>query len=121
MTLVPTIDLSTWDDGDRAKPASAVDDALTHVGFLQVTGHGIPQATLDAMREATAAFFALPVEEKLRSAPADRASDRGYAAEGTEGPSTRPKRIASRRCSWRSSRRPGKTTAAVESYTEAVR
>ncbi|HET6290902.1 MAG TPA: 2-oxoglutarate and iron-dependent oxygenase domain-containing protein [Amycolatopsis sp.] len=104
------------------------------------------------MREATAAFFALPVEEKLRSAPADRASDRGYTAEGTEGlayslgettppdlsesfvigaekidgedpygffaptsglscrspfnrplPNTKPKRIASHACCWRSS------------------
>ncbi|EMD29716.1 isopenicillin N synthase family dioxygenase [Amycolatopsis azurea] len=85
MTLVPTVDLSTWADGDRAKLAHAVDEALTRVGFLQVIGHGIPQATIDDMREATASFFALPVQEKLRSAPADRASDRGYAAEGTEG------------------------------------
>ncbi|WP_020631220.1 isopenicillin N synthase family dioxygenase [Amycolatopsis alba] len=85
MTLVPTVDLSTWADGDRAKLAHAVDEALKRVGFLQVIGHGIPRATIDDMREATAAFFALPVEEKLRCAPADRASDRGYAAEGTEG------------------------------------
>ncbi len=85
MTLVPTIDLSAWENGDRAKLAAAVDDALTRVGFLQLTGHGIPQVAIDDMRAATAAFFALPSAEKLKSAPADRASDRGYAAEGTEG------------------------------------
>ncbi|SDW28644.1 Isopenicillin N synthase [Amycolatopsis xylanica] len=84
MTLVPTIDISAW-TGDQADLVTAVDDALTRVGFLQLTGHGIPQPTIDTMREATSAFFALPIEEKLRSAPADRASDRGYAAQGTEG------------------------------------
>lgn len=85
MTLVPTIDIGSWATGDRAKLAAAVDEALSRVGFLQLTGHGIPQATIDGLRDATAAFFALPVEEKLRSAPANRASDRGYAPEGTEG------------------------------------
>ena len=85
MTLVPTIDIGPWETGDRAKLAASMDEALTRVGFLQLTGHGIPQATIDGMRDATAAFFALPVEEKLRSAPADHASDRGYAPEGTEG------------------------------------
>ncbi|EME64755.1 putative ECF subfamily RNA polymerase sigma-24 factor [Amycolatopsis decaplanina DSM 44594] len=49
MALVPKVDLSTSDDGDHTQLAHAVDEALTRGGFLQVVGHGIPQATIDDM------------------------------------------------------------------------
>jgi len=40
---VPVIDLSGWVTGaDRAGVAAAVDRAARDVGFLQITGHGVP-------------------------------------------------------------------------------
>ena len=87
--LVPTIDLSPWtaaggDADARSRVAEEVDDACRRVGFLEVVGHGIPAATIDAMRDATGAFFDLPVEEKLTSVPPHPGINRGYAPLGSE-------------------------------------
>jgi isopenicillin N synthase-like dioxygenase len=77
--LVPVIDLSASDAPDR------VDAACRAVGFMSVVGHGVPQSTVAAMVEATDAFFALPLEEKLRYRSPSPQVNRGYAAKGTEG------------------------------------
>jgi isopenicillin N synthase-like dioxygenase len=86
--LVPIIDLSGWHSGDparRAAVAAAVDDACRNVGFLQITGHGVPPETVQAMLEATDAFFSLPLSEKLAWKPPSPQVNRGYTAVGTEG------------------------------------
>jgi isopenicillin N synthase-like dioxygenase len=84
---VPTIDLAPWHTGvgdARRRVARAVDDALRHVGFMQIVGHRIPNAVIAAMRAETDAFFALPLARKLAVRPDDLTVNRGYAASGTE-------------------------------------
>ena len=87
--LVPIVDISGWvsvadDAADRRSAIAAeVDEACRRIGFLQITGHGIPADVIDAMLAAADAFFALPVEVKgtFRSTPEE---NRGYAPMGSE-------------------------------------
>jgi isopenicillin N synthase-like dioxygenase len=95
-SAVPIIDLTPWFAGDadgRAAVAAQVDAALTDVGFLLVTGHGVPASLRTDVRGAAREFFALPAAVKQRYAvtvggrgwlpPGVEAN--GYA-EGTETP-----------------------------------
>jgi isopenicillin N synthase-like dioxygenase len=77
--LVPVVDLQGGDAAHR------IDVACREVGFLAVTGHGLPAATIARMLDATTAFFALPLEEKRRWRPPRPEINRGYSAKGTEG------------------------------------
>lgn len=65
---VPIIDITPFRTGgteaDREAVARAVDHAARTVGFMQVVGHGIPQATLDAFTAAMDAFFAADLAAK---------------------------------------------------------
>ena len=79
---VPVIDIGGFASGDadtRRRIASAVGDAARTVGFLQVTGHGIPASVVDGLTGAIDAFFALPLEAKMGFRPADVAANRGYS------------------------------------------
>lgn len=79
--VVPIVDIADWVDGateTRATIAAAVDAACRTVGFMQITGHGIDEATLDGLRRAIDWFFGLPNDTK-RASIAPRASiNRGY-------------------------------------------
>jgi isopenicillin N synthase-like dioxygenase len=82
---VPTLDLSPWYAGDpegRAELAAAVDAALTSVGFLLVTGHGVPRALRARVRAASMEFFRLPAEVKQRYAVS--VMGRGWLPPGVE-------------------------------------
>src|SRR6056297_3405562 len=86
--LTPVIDLGPWADGDdetRREIAALVDRAASEVGFLQVTGHGVAPSVIADMRDATDAFFALPLDEKQRWRSPSPDINRGYAARGDEG------------------------------------
>jgi isopenicillin N synthase-like dioxygenase len=65
---IPTIDIEPYitdgDDQQRARVAAQTDAAARTVGFMQIVGHGIPAATLNAFTTATDAFFALEPEHK---------------------------------------------------------
>ena len=77
---VPVIDVSRWSTGsatERAELASAVDAAARSVGFLQITGHGIPATAGPGLADAMDAFFALPLEEK-KTLCAPPEINRGY-------------------------------------------
>lgn len=83
---VPTIDLVPWfhgDEGDRARVAAQVDDALQRSGFMLVTGHGITDAETARTRALAREFFALPAATKQRYAvsPVD---GRGWLSSGVE-------------------------------------
>jgi len=85
--VVPVIDLDPWFEGtpeQRRAVADQVDEACRTIGFLQVRGHRIPDEVVDAMRDATSAFFALPPEEKQRWTPPSWDVNRGYAGAGSE-------------------------------------
>jgi isopenicillin N synthase-like dioxygenase len=64
---VPVIDLAPWFAGDEAarhEVAARVDAALREVGFLVITGHGVPAEPRAEIRTAARRFFALPAEVK---------------------------------------------------------
>ncbi len=84
---VPVIDISPFRTGapaDRERVARAVDRAASEVGFMQITGHGIPESAVGALTEAVDAFFALPPERKRAVLPPSPAVNRGYTAPKTE-------------------------------------
>jgi isopenicillin N synthase-like dioxygenase len=65
---VPVVDISPYvrkgAAEDRAAVAAAMDDACRTVGFVQVVGHGVPDATAAALAAAMDAFFTQPLEAK---------------------------------------------------------
>jgi isopenicillin N synthase-like dioxygenase len=82
---VPVLDLTSWYSGDpaaRSALAGEVDAALSSVGFLLVTGHGVSREQRSAVRGASAAFFALP--EKVKERYAVTVAGRGWLPPGVE-------------------------------------
>ena len=71
---VPVVDIS----GQRADVARAVARAVEEIGFLVVAGHGVPRATVEAMRAAARALFARPEEEKAGFGDRAGTLNRGY-------------------------------------------
>jgi isopenicillin N synthase-like dioxygenase len=65
---VPVVDISPYvRDGsaeERAAVAAAMDSACRTVGFVQVVGHGVPEATAAGLAAAMDAFFAQPLAAK---------------------------------------------------------
>ncbi len=78
---LPVIDLTGFGRGDMALDAS-VAEAIRHAcedrGFMYVVGHGVPQETLDALRAASEAFFALPDTDKHVVGKEHSTCNRGY-------------------------------------------
>ena len=80
---VPVIDLGgAGSPAGRRRLAAAIDEALHEVGFMAVTGHGIDDGLVGTMFASMAEFFALPSDVKLRAAPQDPSSPRGYSYVG---------------------------------------
>ena len=68
---VPVIDITSFrmpyaDAAARSEVVRRVDEAARTVGFMQVTGHGIPATTLSEFTSATDAFFALDAQAKAK-------------------------------------------------------
>ncbi len=85
---VHPVDLEPFRNGtarDRDDVARALDRACRDSGFLQITGHGVPQATCDAALDAFGAFFDEPLAFKQQFVVADHEANRGYSAVGQEG------------------------------------
>ncbi len=83
---VRLIDLDAFDFATpRELPqlAGAVDATCRETGFLQVTGHGVPDSVIAEIRGATRAFFDMAQEEKDRYRPAPGAPY-GYIGMGDE-------------------------------------
>ncbi|WP_370162701.1 isopenicillin N synthase family dioxygenase [Limimaricola soesokkakensis] len=83
---VPLIDLS---DFEARKPeiADQLWQAATEIGFFQLTGHGIPQAQINAAFEMTARFFDLAQEVKARM-PLGQGTNAGWEYKAQVRPST---------------------------------
>lgn len=85
--VVPTVDITAYvQDGPpaaRAAVARDIDAACRTVGFIQITGHGIPDAVIRGLTEAMDAFFALELEQKkaYRTPPQ---INRGYSPPKSE-------------------------------------
>jgi isopenicillin N synthase-like dioxygenase len=88
LRTVPIIDLSPYRSGDprsKREVARQVGEACRDIGFLTITGHGIPDFLVSDCYEVSKAFFDLSLAEKMtvqRPAP-DQV--RGYSAVGGEG------------------------------------
>ncbi|MDA0566572.1 hypothetical protein LG943_19980 [Streptomonospora sp. S1-112] len=84
---VPLIDISGWDSGPHAQAriAARVGAAAADPGFMRVVGHGIPGQIHDGVREAIDLFFDRPPAGKLRYAPPEPDSERGYRAPAVPG------------------------------------
>ena len=90
MTLlhVPVIDLTPYREGTpegKAAVAEKVGQACQDIGFLVVSGHGIPEDLIRRTYDLSKEFFQLSFEEKMK---ADRPAPdqvRGYSAVGGEG------------------------------------
>jgi isopenicillin N synthase-like dioxygenase len=66
---IPILDVSSLYGDDEAAiraTAATLRSYLETIGFLYVVGHPIPRGDVEAVREASKRFFALPDEEKLK-------------------------------------------------------
>jgi isopenicillin N synthase-like dioxygenase len=85
---IPVIDISPFKNGDhnvRKTVADRVAQASTDIGFLVISGHGIPSSVIKNMASTTKAFFALDVKEKNKSARPRPEIIRGYGGMESEG------------------------------------
>jgi isopenicillin N synthase-like dioxygenase len=90
-TSVPIVDISGLCSPDRAERERVADEighAAREVGFLYVSGSGLDESLFERMLAATKEFFALPVEEKMRSYIGLSRCHRGYVPVGEEGVET---------------------------------
>lgn len=84
---VPIIDLAPFFQGSqdgRTKVARQVRDACEQIGFFVVTGHGVPAEIGERLYADAAAFFDLPLEEKLQVRKPEGTDPRGFAPQGTK-------------------------------------
>ena len=87
-TSVPIVDISglrSSEPADRQRVAAEIGTAARDVGFLYIIGSGIDESLFDRMLAATKEFFALPLEEKMRSYIGLSRCHRGYVPVGEEG------------------------------------
>ena len=90
-TSVPIVDvggLRSSDAAERNRVSAEIGRAAAEVGFFYVSGSGIDESTFDRMLDATKEFFALPLEEKMRTYIGLSRCHRGYVPIGEEGVET---------------------------------
>tara|TARA_B100001123_G_C15214165_1_gene988513 strand:- start:225 stop:1229 length:1005 start_codon:yes stop_codon:yes gene_type:complete len=83
---IPSIDISGFFDGTNREKAQIAEEAAAacgDIGFLLISGHGIPEETLDTIFQKTFTFFDLPFEEKMKWCPVGTAKQRGYQVLGS--------------------------------------
>ena len=86
-TAVPVIDIAPFRTGDaaaRAQVGRQVDQACRDIGFLVITGHGVPESLIAATRDVSRRFFDLPLAVKRRIARPAPDVARGYIGIGEE-------------------------------------
>lgn len=85
---IPIIDISrasTSTPLDRNKIAQELAQACRQVGFVYITGHGIPPETIEKTFDVSKSLFDLPQEEKMKAPhPPGGAVHRGYSYPGQE-------------------------------------
>ena len=88
MRSIPVINLSPYFAGTAVgeqRVARAVDAACREIGFLTITGHGVPKSLIEKVYGDARAFFDLPQATKaaIRQPRPDQV--RGYSGVGEEG------------------------------------
>ncbi len=69
---------------ERQAVADAMGRAAREVGFFYITGHGLPQAMVDAVWAAAGTFFRQPQAAKMESYIGRSSNHSGYVPEGEE-------------------------------------
>jgi isopenicillin N synthase-like dioxygenase len=88
---VPIVDiggLRSPDRTERERVAGEIGKAARDVGFFYVSGAGVDDRVFERMLASTKEFFALPIEEKMRSYIGLSTCHRGYVPVGEEGVET---------------------------------
>ncbi|PKU23441.1 isopenicillin N synthase family dioxygenase [Telmatospirillum siberiense] len=88
MTLmaVPVIDIAAASSPEgRLAVARAVGEACRDIGFLVITGHGVPKTLIERVERTARDFFELPTAEKTALKRPREDQVRGYSAVGDEG------------------------------------
>ena len=88
LNTIPVIDISPFKDGDATARQCVVDkvkQACVEIGFLIVSGHGIPSSTIQNIATTSKAFFALDPKEKSKVARPRPEIIRGYGGMESEG------------------------------------
>ena len=84
---VPTVDIAAYvQDGPaeaKAAVAAAIDAACRSVGFIQIVGHGVPDAIIAGLGEAMNGFFDQSLDDK-KAYIAPAGANRGYTAPKSE-------------------------------------
>lgn len=84
---IPLVNLSQFEHGNAAERTAFVKElgeAFHRIGFVGVTGHGIPKELIDGFYAASKRFFALPTEVKKQYEIEGLAGQRGYTSFGKE-------------------------------------
>ncbi len=84
---VPVIDIAPAlanQPGGKRRVAAEVNRACEEIGFLVVTGHGVDGALCNRVFDESAAFFDLPMAEKLKVKQWADDIPRGYSAPAAE-------------------------------------
>ncbi|MEZ2296159.1 isopenicillin N synthase family dioxygenase [Variovorax sp. RCC_210] len=88
---MPILDLGPWLAGGPIGPVvEQFKAACTNTGFFYVKNHGVPQAVIDAVFDATRRYMSLPMEERLKDR-IDERFRRGFMPMGvTQHPGHKP-------------------------------
>ncbi|MEE8292150.1 MAG: 2-oxoglutarate and iron-dependent oxygenase domain-containing protein [Candidatus Tectomicrobia bacterium] len=84
---VPVVDLSLFRHGtsrDKWSVAAEFDRACRDIGFLVVSGHGVPQSVQTTLYETGKALFDQPLSHKLKARRPHSEQNRGYIPYGEE-------------------------------------
>jgi isopenicillin N synthase-like dioxygenase len=86
-TKIPVVDASGLygTQAQQRAVAAELGKAAREVGFLYVTGSGVPRQLFHDLLAEAERFFALPLEEKLKVYIANSTNHRGYVPTGEEG------------------------------------
>ena len=88
LKTIPVIDISPFKDGDataRKGVVEKVTQACVEIGFLIISGHGIPSSTIQNIVTTSKTFFALDPKEKSKVARPRPEIIRGYGGMESEG------------------------------------
>lgn len=72
-SLIPVVNIRPLRDGtDPVGVAQALHEASRTLGFIYISGHGIPDARIEAVRQSAYAFFQSPESEKRKVMVSDK-------------------------------------------------